>query len=810
MDSRTFGLLAVLFGALALCAPHASARTVKSFNDGWSLSKDGKTSAVTLPHDWAIAGPFDPSAPGGTGKLPWKGSGVYRRTLVLDGKPRGRVFIDFDGVMVHATVKVNGEPCGRGDYGYLGFRADATPYLMAGTNAIEVLCDTHDFSSRWYPGGGIYRNVWLVETDDVFLEDDRLAVVTQDILSGRPTVSVTGRIASRRLAQTDVDVSARVIDGDGKSIGGGKAAVSVGGYAEGGFSLSFTVENPRLWELEEPAALYRLEVTIAAAGAADTLVRRIGFRDFRFDPDEGFILNGYRVQLKGVDLHADLGPLGMAFDKDAMRRQLSVMRDMGANALRTSHNCPAPEVLDLCDEMGIFVWDECFDKWNETCGRGDEPLESFVSRILEEWVRRDRNHPCVFAWSIGNEISPGKATPPGQEDQFSGRVAIGTSEERCARFRNAVRSEDITRPVAIGSCFGAAVVERGDYAMLDLTGWNYGGQYVHMKRRHPDKPVLYSESASALSEYGCYAPTLPTNKTDFARNVHKVDSYDLNAARWSDVPDHEFFRMERDKFCCGEFVWTGIDYLGEPYPYMSGKNAADDSRSSYFGICDLCVLPKDRFYLYRSHWNKKAFTLHIVPGHWNFPEKAGDKIPVFVYTSADEAELFVNGRSLGRRRKDLSADASGDYYSVLSRYRLIWKDVAYEPGEIKAVAYGKGGEILGTETLYTAGPPVRVVLAPERAYGSLRVVQVTLADADGHFVPNDARRVSFAAEGCEIVAVGNSDPRGYASFKDVSSHPLCFGRAAVYVRISGRHATLRASAEGLAEAVAAFGPTERH
>ena len=341
---------------------------------------------------------------------------------------------------------------------------------------------------------------------------------------------------------------------------------------------------------------------------------------------------------------------------------------------------------------------------------------------------------------------------------------------------------------------------------MDVAGFNYRPhRYLENYKKLPQQIILGSETASTVSSRGVYK--FPVTRQWMKKyDDHQSSSYDVEYCNWSNLPEDDWIWHEDKPWAIGEFVWTGFDYLGEPTPYYTDW----PSHSSLFGIVDLAGLPKDRFYLYRSHWNKDAFTLHIVPHHWNFPEKAGDKIPVFVYTSADEAELFVNGRSLGRRRKDLSADASGDYYSVLSRYRLIWKDVAYEPGEIKAVAYGKGGEILGTETLYTAGPPVRVVLAPERAYGSLRVVQVTLADADGHFVPNDARRVSFAAEGCEIVAVGNSDPRGYASFKDVSSHPLCFGRAAVYVRISGRHATLRASAEGLAEAVAAFGPTERH
>jgi len=341
-----------------------------------------------------------------------------------------------------------------------------------------------------------------------------------------------------------------------------------------------------------------------------------------------------------------------------------------------------------------------------------------------------------------------------------------------------VRRLDDTRPVGIGSCFGERVVNRGDYLPLDITGWNYRAMYRYEHAKNPDKPVLYTESASALSEYGFYGEVLPTNKTDFAWNSMEVTSYDYNAAAWSDIPDWEFYRMEVDRYCGGEFVWTGINYLGEPTPYnrkLDPKNrVVDDSRSSYFGICDLCAFPKDRFYLYRAHWNREAFTLHLAPEHWNFPSLVGKKLPaVFAYTSADEAELFLNGRSLGRRTKakDLVPDEK-DYYSVLPRYRLIWKDVPYEPGELKVVAYGKDGSVKGTEVLHTAGEATKVVLTPERVYGSLCVVKVTLADKDGVFVPNDRRSVRFAIEGGEILAVGNSNPRSYASFKDVASHPL--------------------------------------
>ena len=460
--------------ALALCAVLANARTRESFNDGWEFAREGEAFApVRVPHDWAIAGPFNPKEVGHTGKLPWRGRGVYRKSLVLAEKPTGRVFLDFDGVMAHGTAFVNGVACGRGRYGYLGFRADATPYLLAGTNTIEVKCDTLDgFTSRWYPGAGMYRNTWIVRTDSVHLKDDSLQIETRDVLSGLATLKVECEVANDSPSRQSVTVDVRLVDPRDGEVASDGEREGIDAYADDDFDFKLKVRNPRLWQMERDAARYALIVEAKVGGkVVDSLVRQIGFREFRFDPDEGFILNGKRVQLKGVDLHSDLGPLGMAFDAGAMRRQLAIMRDMGANALRTSHNCPAPEVLDLCDEMGIFVWDECFDKWNDTCGRGDEPLEEFVPRILRAWVRRDRTHPCVFAWSIGNEIPAGRATPPGQEE-WAGLPSLGTSAERCARFANVVRDEDRTRPVAIGSCFPEAGL-RGDYEHLDLSGWNY-------------------------------------------------------------------------------------------------------------------------------------------------------------------------------------------------------------------------------------------------------------------------------------------------------------------------------------------------
>ena len=813
--ARQFVFFAAVSAAFLVCA-----RDVVDFCDGWEFSRDQTTwRAVEVPHDWAIEGPFEPEGNPDTGKLPWKGVGYYRKALILSDAPKGRrIFLDFDGIMCDGTVYVNGQPCANQPYGYLGVRADATPYLFGGTNTIVVKADTTKLSSRWYPGAGMYRRVRKIETGDVYLDDGDVFVspsVSGNGDDGLWLVQVRCGIVSRRTESASVNVKVSLRSPRGDVVASGSCSTAVGMGGKTSYAVSLEVRDPDLWEMKPNAALYTAEISLSSPDGKveDEITVPTGFRTFRFDADKGFFLNGRRVQLNGSCLHSDLGILGMAFNRSAMRRELLALMDMGVNALRTSHNPPSPELLDLCDELGIFVWDECFDKWNATCGRGDIPLEEFVSAKLEEFVRRDRNHPCVFVWSIGNEISPGKACPPGQE-HWAGSPALGTSAERCARFRDAVLRLDVTRPVGIGSCFPDAV-KKGDYAPLDITGWNYKEQYMPMRNLYPEKPLIYSESASALSDYGDYADVLPSHKQDYDVKNLSVDSYDRNAAPWSDIPDLEFERMERDLFVAGEFVWTGVDYLGEPTPYARGivKDAdldvKDLSRSSYFGVYDLLVLPKDRVWLYRSHWNKNSFTLHIVPEHWNFTKKS---LPVYVYTSADEAELFLNGVSLGRRKKDRNASFKDGYYAVLPRYRLIWENVEYVPGELRAVAYGPDGSVLGEEVVRTAGGASKVVLRPEsrvipddpREYV---FVEVSIADTNDVRVPNDRRRVSFAVEGPgRIVSVGNSDPHGMDCFKDVASHPLYNGRAGLFIRRTGSGPVrLVASSAGLCAATVEFG-----
>ena len=740
-----------------------------SLDGPWEFHRrSGEWRTVRVPHDWAIEGPFEPDGDENTGKLPWKDYGAYRRTFVATDAvfatiaAGGRAYLEFDGVMARSSVIVNGRRHPGWGYGYMSFAVDVTDDLASGTNAVTVTADTRDHESRWYPGGGLYRSVCLV---------------------------VRGRDEPRpftlfiRTPEVSADSSTVVYDYE-----------TVGGERKGG---TFKVANPRLWSVEDPH-LYELEI----AGEK----YRYGIRTIKWTADDGFHLNGRRLQLKGVNLHSDLGPLGMAFDRDAMKRQLLLMKDMGVNAIRTSHNAPDPRLLDLCDEMGFVVWDECFDKWDAHGGkRPEETVEDYVATNLEQFVRRDRNHPSVVLWSIGNEIY-------WKCDTYE----EGTSAERSALFRETVRRLDPTRPVGMGCCH-TQTVPRGDFDPLDVTGWNYDARYLPMRARKPEQPLVYSESASALSDYGYYPVPFAANEANartFNYDVRnwKVDGYDHFAATWSDIPDVEFDRMEKDRYIAGEFVWTGVDYLGEPTPYASyfhkGRPRREMSRSSYFGIADLCAIPKDRWYLYRAYWNQRAETVHILP-HWNWEGHEGENVPVYVYTSGDSAELFLNGRSLGLRRKGAAPEhpacMTNAYYDVCAKYRLRWFDVPYAPGELRAVAY-RDGRRIGEETVRTADRPVAVRLAadpwtPEDS--QLLFVQVDVVDAKGVRDPKSTAEVSFALEGPgEIVAVGNGDPRSVRSFKDVKSHPLFFGKALVIVRRTGAgEIVLRGAVPGLADGI---------
>jgi beta-galactosidase len=624
----------------------AADRTSVSFNKDWRFIKGPQPSNVTkadfddsgwspvrLPHDWAIAGPFNPEEHGYAAKLPWKGVGWYRKSFTLDAADSGkRVYLDFDGVMAFPEIYINGELAGQWDYGYVSFRIDATGYVRFGQpNLIAVKCDTRKQGTRWYPGAGIYRKVTLTLCGPVHIAQWGLYVTTPEITPQQAAVSVTAMLENDTQNPAEVQCHFVIRDPAGKQAASLTAGVSVP-FGSAAVKQQLVVQPPQRWDVTDPK-LYTLSVSIEKDGIIlDSQTVPFGFRTFEFTADDGFHLNGRRVQLYGVNLHHDHGPLGAAFYPRAMQRQLEIMKEMGVNAVRTSHNPPAQELLDLCDRMGIIVWDECFDKWDDKAGRhdGQPPLQSYGHKQIRNTVMRDRNHPSVVVWSIGNEIGNSSDDQKGKNGQMVKMMS------------DFVLQYDAARPVGMADCI-PQTASQPILDALDLCGWNYARRYAIYRERYPDKPIVYSESASALSTRGFYELPLPTTKTDYSDTL-QVDSYDLNAAPWSDIADAEFALMEQDRFVAGEMVWTGFDYLGEPTPFDR------QARSSYFGIVDLCGIPKDRFFLYRSYWRPDVTTVHILP-HWNWPQRVGQNVPVFVYTNGDSAELFLNGRSLGRRVK---------------------------------------------------------------------------------------------------------------------------------------------------------------
>lgn len=645
-------LLAAALVSLSTSALHAQ-RTVEDFNRGWRFAQgeqadqvaqadfdDSGWQAVQLPHDWAIAGPFNPNEDGYAGKLPWRGVGWYRKTFELDeASDRTRVYLDFDGVMAFPKVYVNGQLAGQWDYGYMAFRVDATPYVKFGRrNVVAVQADTRQHGTRWYPGAGIYRKVEMVLCEPVHVAQWGTYVTTPEVSDVSATVRVRSTVDNHRDAASDATVELAILSPSGQTVASGKQDVSVppGGSAQADQSL--TVDKPQRWDVTSPK-MYTVKTTVRAGGeVVDATETPFGMRTFTFTADDGFHLNGRRVQLYGVCLHHDHGPLGAAFFPRAMERQLEIMRDMGVNAVRTSHNPPAAELLDLCDRMGFVVWDEAFDKWDDKADRidGQPPLEEYGEKQIRNLTLRDRNHPSVVCWSIGNEINN---QPYDRE---------GKSPQRVRYMSDFFRKYDPTRPVGM-ACHIPGTVDEPILDALDFTGWNYARRYARYREEYPDKPILYSESASTLSTRGFYDSPLPNRKTDYSSEETQVSSYDLNAAAWSDIPDFEFQLMIDDSFVAGEFVWTGFDYLGEPTPFTR------QARSSYFGVVDLCGIPKDRFFLYRSHWRPDTTTVHILP-HWNWPDRVGQNVPVFVYTNGDSAELFLNGKSLGRRTKRVAPE----------------------------------------------------------------------------------------------------------------------------------------------------------
>jgi beta-galactosidase len=773
------------------------------FNDsGWRK--------LDLPHDWAVEGPFDQALPGETAKLPYAGVAWYRKTFTLPASDAGRqIYLDVDGAMSFAAVWLNGHFIGGWPYGYSSWRMDLTPFArVGGTNVLAIRLDNPPLSSRWYPGAGIYRNVWLVKTAPIHIAHwgTKIRYAPESTTASRNPrhiVHVQTKVDHCAQAAGLVVLETRILDPNGKEVAMGRSPIPTSPGDSHQVDQDFSIAKPQLWTLDSPMLYRAVSRVFVNDQEVDSLETPFGLRTFQFTADNGFLLNGRRVPIQGVCLHHDFGALGAAFNLRAAERQLELMRDLGANAIRTSHNPAAAEFLDLCDRMGFLVMEEAFDAWRMTKRTNDYSIlfDDWHEADLRAMIRRDYNHPSIVLWSLGNEVYEQRE---------------GTNAWLAEKLAAIAHDEDATRPVNMALHVVAASTN-GFQKALDVFGYNYTPfGYAAFRSNNPALPLLGSETTSTVSTRGEYYFPVSTNRKD-GRMDFQATSYDYAAPSWAYMPDSEFKALDENPFVAGEFVWTGLDYLGEPTPYdtdtknrllfsdpkmqadmdallAAGKKIPVPSRSSYFGIMDLCGFPKDRFYLYQARWRPELPMAHILP-HWNWPERVGQVTPVYVYTSGDAAELFLNGKSLGRKQRGQL------------EYRLRWDDVVYQPGTLKVVAY-RNGKRWATNTMKTAGPAAKIQLIPDRkriaADGQdLSFVTVTITDQDGLLVPRAKNRVRFIIEGSgEIIATDNGDPISHESFQQ-TERAAFNGMCLAVVRSQAGHRgkiTLKAEAAGLKSA----------
>jgi beta-galactosidase len=743
---------------------------------------DSQWRRLNLPHDWGIEGPFDPALPGGTGRLPWSGVAWYRKHLDIPAADAGKKFyLEVDGAMSYAAVWINGKCVGGWPYGYASWRVDLTPFVnFGGENVIAIRLDNPPDSSRWYPGGGIYRNVWLVKTDPVYVAHWGTYITT-------PLVGPTGavvRVSSKIINETTnaavltVETKLYPLDANGRksgeAVGESRQSVTLPAGTNAVNQGEIRVANPKLWSLEKPSLYVAVTTLTRNSNIVDQVENNFGIRTIEFTATAGFLLNGKRVPINGVCNHHDLGALGAAINVRALERQIEILKAMGCNAIRTSHNPPAPELLDLCDRLGMLVMDESFDCWESQKTRNDYHLifDAWHERDWRAELRRDRNHPSIILWSIGNEV--GEQTRPA-------KFWIG------AELTAIAHQEDPTRPTtSANNQINAGF--NGFQTNEDVFGYNYQpGSYGRFHMANPAEPLFGSETASTVSSRGEFFFPVSTNKTAGRVNF-QVSDYGVSAANWANLPDWEFRGLEQNPFVAGEFVWTGFDYLGEPTPY---GNRNDPARSSYFGIIDLAGFPKDRYYIYQAHWRPDFPMAHILP-HWNWPERTNQITPVHVFTSGDSAELFLNGKSLGRKTR-------GPF-----EYRLVWDSVKYQPGTLKVVAYKNGGR-WATNVVKTAGSAAKLTMQADRAKiaadgQDLSFITVTVADKHGLLVPRSKNHIRFEVEGPgEIVGTDNGDATSFESFI-APEHSAFNGLALVIVRSKAGQVgtfTVTARADGL-------------
>ena len=800
MDNSTEIMIKRFLTAVLLLFPiliPAQVRTERLLETGWKFSRedshqfsqtdydDSAWQSVKVPHDWAIYGPFSiendrqnvaitqdgqtdaMEHAGRTGGLPFVGTGWYRLEFEVPEYAEGKSCrLVFDAAMSNADVYINGQHAAFWPYGYNSFIVDATPYIIKGQlNQLAVRLENYNESSRWYPGAGIYRNVHLVVTEDAHIPDWGTYIVTSELVDDYAKVQQkTELCVPHGKSFTDYRIETTLLDQEGRAVAVDYRQGTK--YDAGVFTQDFIIDNPATWTPEAPN-LYTSKTQIYEGDILkDEVTSTFGVRTIEIRPDEGFFLNGKKTVFKGVCNHHDLGPLGAIANEAGIRRQVRMLKDMGCNAIRTSHNMPAPELVQACDEMGMMLMAETFDCWVTPKVQNGYNLyfEEWADKDLVNLIRHYRNSPAVVMWCVGNEVP----------DQWPGdkgaKIALWL-QQICHR-------EDPTRPVTMGMDQPGTVINNNVAAVFDVPGFNYRPHwYQENYRKLPQRLILGSETASTVSSRGVYK--FPVERRSMAKYPdHQSSSYDVEHCDWSNLPEDDFVQHEDLPYCMGEFVWTGFDYLGEPTPYYTDW----PSHSSLFGIIDLAGLPKDRYYLYRSHWNKDEETLHILP-HWNWEGREGEVTPVFVYTNYPSAELFINGKSQGRRTKDLSVTVhnSADSLSVATfkrqqRYRLMWMDTVYEPGTVKVVAYDADGNAVAEKEMHTAGKPYCIELEADRAMikadgKDLSFITVKVVDKDGNLCPTAANEIVFKVKGAGSYCAGaNGDPVSLESFQEPHMH----------------------------------------
>ena len=826
MMKRLFLLLLVLISVAATA--EAQVRSEQLLERGWRFTREdsaefsaaeydhSKWQSVTIPHDWAIYGPFSINNDkqnvaitqdgqkeamehaGRTGGLPFVGVGWYRLEFEADAFAEGKAAtLIFDGAMSDAHVYLNGVEVGYWPYGYNSFHIDITEQLKAGEkNILAVRLENLPDSSRWYPGAGLYRNVHLVVTEDAHIPVWGTQVTTPRVTESLAEVVVCTKLTTPEgVSRDDFRIVTDIVDHSGAVVATDEARLSK--YDSTLFEQHIDLQSPKLWSVDTPI-LYTAKSRVYCGDVLkDEYSTRFGVRTIEIVPEYGMFINGVPTKFKGVCNHHDLGPLGAAVNDAAIRRQIRIMKDMGCNAIRTSHNMPAPELVEACDEMGMMLMLESFDEWISP------KVKNGYHRHFEEWVERDminllhhyRNNPSVVMWCIGNEV-------PDQGNQIWGPKLARMLQDLCHK-------EDPTRPVTNGMDQPDNVVFNNMAATMDVAGFNYRPfRYADNYLRLPQQIILGSETASTVSSRGVYK--FPVERRSMARyEDHQASSYDVEHCGWSNLPEDDWIWHDEFSWAIGEFVWTGFDYLGEPTPYYTDW----PSHSSLFGIVDLAGLPKDRYYLYRSHWNEEAETLHILP-HWNWEGREGETTPVFVYTNYPSAELFINGVSQGVRTKETTitmedsrgAEAERDFVRQ-RRYRLMWMDTVYEPGEVKVVAYDAEGNAVAERVMRTAGKPYRIVLEADRntikADGKdLSFVTVKVVDKDGNLCPNADNLIKYAVKGEGLYRAGaNGNPVSLELFHEPQMKVFS-GMMTAIVQSADRagEITLTATAKGLKSA----------